>query len=110
MSKRAGRGAGGATEHRAEGADAVVTEVEGDLRDGRAAAQAPHGLEHASLLAPGAEGKSGLALEAPCESARAGIERPGPTGQRTRIARRVEQGLAQRPQPRIAWHRQLQGP
>src|SRR5476651_691520 len=51
----AGRGSRGPAEHGAEGADALVAEVEGDLCHRFAAAQPAHRLQDARLLAPGAE-------------------------------------------------------
>ncbi len=78
MAIRAGRSTRRAPEHRAKGTNAVVAKIESHLRHWSAISQASHGFEHARLLAPGAEGKAGLALEMPRQRAGAGVERRGP--------------------------------
>src|SRR5476651_340057 len=98
----------GAPKHGAEGADALVAEVERDLRHRLAAAQPSHRFEHACLLAPGAEAEAGLALEMAREGAGAGVDRLGPGIERPLVAGRLEQRLAELVQSRIARHRQLQ--
>ena len=94
--------------HGAEGAHALVAEVERDLCDGGATAQSAHRLQHSGLLPPCAEAQARLALEAAGEGARAGVDGLGPCLERALIAGRIEQRLAERPQARIARHRQLQ--
>src|SRR5471032_1480464 len=98
----------GAPEHGAEGAHALVAEVERDLRHRLAAAQPSHRLEHTRLLPPGAETEAGLALEMTGEGARTGVDRFGPGLEWPLVAGRIEQRLAELVQSRIARHRQLQ--
>ena len=74
--KLAGRRPGGAVEHGAEGADALIAEIERDLGDGFTAAQPTHGFEHPGLLPPRAEAQARLVLEAAGERARADVDRP----------------------------------
>ena len=95
-------------EHGAEGADALVAEIEGDLGHRIAAAQPAHRLQHPGLLAPGPEAQAGLALEAAGEGAGAGVDGRGPSLERFLIAGGIEQRLAKRAQAAIARHWKLQ--
>src|SRR5471032_1563682 len=80
----------GAPKHGAEGAHALVAEIERDLRHRLTAAQPSHRFEHACLLPPRAEAEAGLALEIGREGAGAGVDRFGPGFERPLVAGRIE--------------------
>src|SRR6185437_708483 len=109
MTELAGRSSRSATEHSAEGADALVAQIEGDTGHGFAGTQSAHCFEDAGLLAPAAEGHTRLALEAAGEGAGARMRHGRPILQGPYIARIAQQRLADRPQARVARHRKLQG-
>src|SRR5258708_35894475 len=96
------RGAGGAPEHGAEGAHALIAEVQRHLRDRRAAAQSTHCFEHPCLLAPCTKAETGFAMEPTRQCAAAGVHAFRPCGERALIAGRLEQCLAEAAQSSVA--------